>query len=87
MQRKSVFVQGLRSMLVQRSLDVFCKKGGDIQTRYGTSTERKEGQECAGSYQSSMLAVVMLLASPNGACSLFAYVQARANNNWGEYAT
>ena len=73
-------------MLVQRSLDVFFKKGGDFQTRDGTFTGRKEGQECAGSYQFSMLAVVMLLASPKGACSLFAYVQARANKNWGEYA-
>ena len=42
-QRKSIFVQGLRSMLVQRSLEVVFKKGGDLQTKYGTLIRKREG--------------------------------------------
>ena len=89
MQRNSVFVRDLRSMsmLVQRFLDILTKDGGDFQTKVRYSYQEKEGQELAASYQSSMLAVVVLLASLKDACSLCGYVQARANNNWGEYAT
>lgn len=57
-------------MLIRRTLDVFFKDGDDCQTAYDPFMLRKEGQKGAGCYQSSMLTVVMLLASPKGACSL-----------------
>ena len=76
MQRNSVFVRDLRSrsMLVQRSLNVLIKELSDFQTKVRYSYREKEGQEIAASYQSSMLAVFMLLASLKDACSLCGYV-------------
>ena len=65
-------------MLVRRTLDVFFKNGDDNQTAYDPFMQRKEGQKGAGWYQSRMLTLVMLLASPKGA---LAYVDARANND------
>ena len=72
-----------RAMLVRRTLNDFFRDGDDYQTAYDPFMQRKEGQKGPGWYQSSILTVVILLASPKGA---LAYVEARANNEWRDGA-